>query len=176
MRVEAEEGVGFVFGYEEALGYTVGTVVRDKDGIGAALALAEMAGELRSRGATLLDALAELRREHGYFASRQKNLTLEGAEGARRIEAAMERLRREPRTDLGGERVSSFHDRRDGNVLLYDLEDGGRVAVRPSGTEPKIKFYLEVVEPYDSPESAESRAGKRLAAIEEDLLAAAGLA
>ncbi len=176
MRVEAEEGVRFVFGYEEALGYTVGTMVRDKDGIGAGLALAHMAAELRKNGQTLLDALAELRRRHGYFASRQRNLTLEGAEGARRIEQALERLRREPRTRLGGEPVRSFRDRRDGNLLLYDLEDGGRVAVRPSGTEPKIKFYLEVVEPYEAPERAEERAGSRLLAIENDLLAASGLA
>jgi phosphomannomutase len=176
MRVEAEEGVRFVFGYEEALGYTVGTVVRDKDGIGAGLALAEMAGELRARGLSILDALAELRRRYGYYASRQRNLTLEGVEGARRIEEAMDRLRREPRTRLGDEPVRSFHDRRDGNVLLYDLEDGGRVAVRPSGTEPKIKFYLEVVEPYDVPEKAGERAGSRLLALENDLLAASGLA
>jgi phosphomannomutase len=176
MRVEAEEGVRFVFGYEEALGYTVGTVVRDKDGIGAGLALAEMAAELRTKGLTILDVLAELRRRYGYFGSRQWNLTLEGAEGALRIDEAMDRLRREPRTRLGGEPVRFFHDRRDGNVLLYDLDDGGRVAVRPSGTEPKIKFYLEVVEPYDIPEKAEERAGSRLLAMENDLLAASGLA
>jgi len=176
MRVEAEEGVRFVFGYEEALGYAVGTVVRDKDGIGAGLALAEMAAELRARGLTILDTLKELRRRYGYYASRQRNLTLEGVDGARRIEEAMDRLRREPRRRLGDEPVRSFHDRRDGNVLVYDLEDGGRVAVRPSGTEPKIKFYLEVVEPYDTPEKAQERAGSRLLAIENDLLAASGLA
>jgi phosphomannomutase len=175
MRVEVEEGVRFVFGYEEALGYTVGTVVRDKDGIGAGLALAEMAAELRGRGLTLLDALADLRRRYGYFASRQRNFTLEGAEGARRIERAMDRLRREPRTELGGVPIRAFHDRRDGNVLLYDLEDGGRVAVRPSGTEPKIKLYLEVVEPYDTLENTEARAASRLVNIEKDLLAASGL-
>jgi phosphomannomutase len=176
MRVEEEEGVRFVFGYEEALGYTVGTVVRDKDGIGAGLALAEMAAELRARGLTLLDALADLRRRYGYFASRQRSFTLEGAEGARRIEEAMDRLRLEPRRELGGEPVRAFHDRRDGNVLLYDLEDGGRVAVRPSGTEPKIKLYLEVVEPYDTLENAEARAASRLLAVEKDLLAVSGLA
>jgi phosphomannomutase len=176
MRVEAAEGVRFVFGYEEALGYAVGTLVRDKDGIGAGLALAEMAAELRVRGKTLLDALAELRREHGLFASRQRNLTLEGAEGARRIDAAMERMRREPRTAFGAERVRGFQDRTDGNVLLYDLEDGGRVAIRPSGTEPKIKLYLEVVEPYDQPGLARDRAASRLLALEAELLAASGLA
>jgi phosphomannomutase len=177
MRVEAEEGVRFVFGYEEALGYTVGTVVRDKDGIGAALALAEMASELRTRGKTLLDALEELRREHGYFASRQRSFTLDGAAGGvLRIDQAMERLRREPKTRFGSEPVRAFHDRRDGNVLLYDLEDGGRVAIRPSGTEPKIKLYLEVVEPYDDPALARERARSRLAALETELLASSGLA
>ncbi len=78
----------------------------------------------------------------------------------------MERLRREPRSLFGRESVRAFHDRRDGNVLLYDLEDGGRVAIRPSGTEPKIKFYLEVVEPYDDPSLARERAASRLLALE----------
>jgi phosphomannomutase len=171
MRLEAAEGLGFVFGYEEALGYSVGTVVRDKDGIGAGLALAEMAAEVRARGLTLLDALEELRRRHGYFTSRQKSLTLSGAEGALRIARAMERLRAEPRARLGSETVRAFQDRREGNVLLYDLEDGGRAAVRPSGTEPKIKFYLEVVETEHSPARAEAR----LHSLEKDLIAAAGL-
>ncbi len=84
MRIEAEEGVTFVFGYEEALGYTVGRVVRDKDGIGAGLVLGEMAAHLRTKGKSLLDALSELRRRHGLFASRQKNVTLIGSEGAGR--------------------------------------------------------------------------------------------
>jgi phosphomannomutase len=175
MRLEAEEGVRFVYGYEEALGYTVGTVVRDKDGIGAGLALAEMAAELRAQGRTILDVLRELRQRYGYFASRQRSLTLEGAEGASRIERAMDRLRSEARPRLGGERVLSFHDRRDENVLLYDLEDGGRVAVRPSGTEPKIKFYFEVVEPEGAAGESRERASRRLAALEEYLLAASGL-
>jgi phosphomannomutase len=175
MRLEAEEGVRFVYGYEEALGYTVGTVVRDKDGIGAGLALAEMAAELRAQGRTILDVLRELRQRYGYFASRQRSLTLEGAEGASRIGRAMDRLRSEARPRLGGERVRSFHDRRDENVLLYDLEDGGRVAVRPSGTEPKIKFYFEVVEPGGAAGESRERASRRLAALEEYLLAASGL-
>jgi phosphomannomutase len=171
MRLEAAEGMGFVFGYEEALGYSVGTVVRDKDGVGAGLALAEMASEMRARGLTLLDGLDELRRKHGYYTSRQRSLTLPGAEGALRIAQAMERLRAESRTQLGKETVRAFQDRRDGNVLLYDLADGGRAAVRPSGTEPKIKFYLEVVETED----ARGRAEARLRSLEKALIAAAGL-
>jgi phosphomannomutase len=166
MRIEAEEGCRFVFGYEEALGYTVGTIVRDKDGIGAGLVLAEMAAGLHAVGKTLLDALEELRRRYGLFASRQKSVTIEGASGARRMAEALQKLRRDR---PGAIELDS------GNVLLYDLEDGGRIAVRPSGTEPKIKFYLEVVEPYRDPERARERASRRLAALEEELLSASGL-
>jgi phosphomannomutase len=170
MRVEAEEGVRFVFGYEEALGYTVGRVVRDKDGIGAGLVLAEMAAGLAAEGRTLLDALDELRRRHGTFRSRGKGVSLEGAAGAERIRRAMARLRSDPPARIAEESVSGVRDLAEGDVLLYDLEDGGRVAVRPSGTEPKLKLYLEVVEP--SPE----RAARRLEALELGLLRLAGLA
>lgn len=181
MRIEAGEGVAFVFGYEEALGYSVGRVVRDKDGIGAGLVLAEMAAHLRTKGKSLLDALAELRLRHGLFASRQKNLTLAGTEGGHRIEQAMSRLRRARPGKLAGERIARIQDLSEVNepapsdVLLYDLEDGGRIAVRPSGTEPKIKFYLEVVEPYDEPVAARERASRRLDAIEAEILKTAGL-
>jgi phosphomannomutase len=166
MRIESEEGRQFVFGYEEALGYTVSTLVRDKDGIGAGLVLAEMAAGLHTVGKTLLDALEGLRRRYGLFASRQRSVTLEGASGSQKIAEAMERLRRNrPRAvELDS-----------GNVLVEDLADGGRVAVRPSGTEPKIKFYLEVVEPYGDPDQARERAARRLEALQEELLTASGL-
>jgi phosphomannomutase len=169
MRVEKAEGVQFVFGYEEALGYTVGTVVRDKDGIGAGLVLAEMAAGLAAEGKTLLDALEDLRRRHGTFRSRGKSVTIGGASGAARIEHAMAVLRSEPLRRIAGENVRSARDVPEGDVLLYDLEDGGRVAVRPSGTEPKIKFYLEVVD------SSAERASRRLEALERELLSRAGL-
>ncbi len=163
MRLEAAEGCRFVFGFEEALGYTVGTVVRDKDGISAGLLLAEMAAELAENGATLLDELDRLRERYGHFVSRQRNFTLTGEEGARAIENAMRRLRDEPLDQIASERVR-FHVR-DG-VLIYDVEAGGRIAVRPSGTEPKLKFYLELVG---------ADAASRLDAVERDLLRAAGL-
>jgi phosphomannomutase len=166
MRIESKEGCRFVFGYEEALGYTVSTLVRDKDGIGAGLVLAEMAASLHAEGKTLLDALEELRRRFGFFASRQKSITLEGASGSRKIAESLKKLRRER---PGAVELDS------GNVLVEDLDDGGRVAVRPSGTEPKIKFYLEVVEPYGDPEKARTRAAKRLESLEEELLTASGL-
>ena len=163
MRLEATEGCRFVFGFEEALGYTVGTVVRDKDGISAGLLLAEMAAGLAESGETLLDELDRLRERYGRFVSRQKSFTLTGEEGARAIEDAMRRLRDEPLDQIASERVR-FHIK-DG-VLIYDLEAGGRIAVRPSGTEPKLKFYLELVG---------ADAESRLDAIERDLLRTAGL-
>jgi phosphomannomutase len=176
MRLEAEEGVRFVLGYEEALGYSVGTVVRDKDGIGAGLVLAEMAAGLAAEGRTLLDALEELRSRHGFFESRQRSVALPGTSGARRIEEAMARLRGERPERIGGETVNAVTDLPEGEVLLYDLADGGRVAVRPSGTEPKIKLYFEVVEDYDSPGKARERAAGRLRDLERELLRASGLA
>ena len=163
MRVEAAEGCRFVFGFEEALGYTIGTVVRDKDGISAGLLLAEMAAGLAKNGDTLLDELDRLRERYGRFVSRQRSFTLPGEQGARAIEDAMRRLRDEPLGQIASEQVR-LHVR-DG-VLIYDVEAGGRIAVRPSGTEPKLKFYLELVG---------ADAESRLDAVERDLLLAAGL-
>ncbi|HXV59539.1 MAG TPA: phospho-sugar mutase, partial [Vicinamibacteria bacterium] len=147
LRIEAEERCQFVYGYEEALGYAVGTVVRDKDGIGAGLVLAEMAASLKSEGKTLLDELDALYSRYGYFATRQKSLVDVASED---VVGRLERWRR-PTARLE-------------DVLVYDCDDGGRVAVRPSGTEPKLKFYLEVVEPFD--EHARARAKARLDALE----------
>ena len=151
MRIEAEEKRRFVFGYEEALGYCCGTVVRDKDGIGAGLVLAEMAAEYRAKGQTLIDALTEIRRRHGVYVADSRSVSFSGE--PQRIRDAMNRLRSSPveafrhlgvtaRLDLS----TSDDPRRRGNVLLFELEDGGRFAVRPSGTEPKIKFYLDIIE------------------------------
>src|SRR6185436_232800 len=85
LRLEASDGLRFVFGYEEALGYTVGTVVRDKDGIGAALVMADMAAWCSSRGTTLLGYLEEIQRRHGLFIAEQRNFTFPGADGAATI-------------------------------------------------------------------------------------------
>ncbi|HSF17289.1 MAG TPA: phospho-sugar mutase [Vicinamibacteria bacterium] len=154
LRIEAEERCQFVYGFEEALGYAIGTVVRDKDGIGAGLVLAEMAASLKSSGKTLLDELASLHGRYGYFATRQKSLADVASED---VVARLERWRK-PAAHREG-------------VLVYDLDEGGRVAVRPSGTEPKLKFYLEVVEPFA--EHAPARAKARLDALERAFLGAA---
>lgn len=164
MAIEAESDARFVFGYEEALGYTVGTVARDKDGIGAAVVMAELAALEKGRGRTLVDTLDDLARVYGAYVGRQKSITLPGRDGAARIQAAMAALRAEAVTKIADEVVEETVDLTDGNVLLFDLEGGGRVAVRPSGTEPKLKLYLEIVE------SDAERAQTRLDAIVTDLM------
>ena len=162
MRLEETEGLRFLFGYEEALGYTVGTAVRDKDGVSAALVFAEMCADLRAEGKTVVDQLEFLQKTHGAFVSRQKSFSLPGAEGAKRIEAIMAQLRSREQKSFGEWDVAWTWDllaqekrspdgttldieRWSGNVLVYGLEGGGQIAIRPSGTEPKIKFYFELV-------------------------------
>lgn len=159
----AREGFGLVVGYEEALGYTVSNVVRDKDGVSAALVAADMAAYHASNGHTLLDALDLLARKHGLFLSRQVSVTKKGSDGAAEIAAIMERVRRAPPTKLGVHdvlavrdlktRTKRFADGRteplaflESNVIALDLEGGHRVMLRPSGTEPKIKYYFDVRE------------------------------
>jgi phosphomannomutase len=136
-----------VFGYEEALGYAVTpSVARDKDGISAALAVALLAAELKVSGRTLLDRLDELAREHGLFVTGQLSVRVEDLSI---ISGAMERVRAQPPTSLLGREVA-FAD-----LALEDppvdavrlLGEGVRVIVRPSGTEPKLKAYLETVVP-----------------------------
>ena len=154
-------GQAFVFGYEEALGYTVGPLVRDKDGIGAALRMAELVRFRKGQGKTLLGRLDELLVTHGMSHQVQWSLTLQGIDGRARIDAAMAALRQAPPERIGESAIARFLDAERGeertgkdtrpsplpraDLLAYYAEDGGRLIVRPSGTEPKIKFYLELV-------------------------------
>jgi phosphomannomutase len=173
---------GLVYGYEEALGYCVAPeLVRDKDGVSALLRMAELAAELKAEGHTLLDRLDQIAREYGLHATDQLAVRVEDLS---LIEAAMERLRNSPPSSLGGFAVESADDLALGGAglpptegLRYRLADGGRVVVRPSGTEPKIKCYLEVVVPVDAGDVTAARiaAAGRLDAIRTDLAAAAGL-
>ncbi len=164
-------GARFVFGYEEALGYAVGDVVRDKDGFGAALAMLRLAAEARARGRSVLDAYDELERAHGVHLTAQ--VTLRTADQAQ----VMRRLRSAPPDAFGAEAVSGLTDlsaeggagpRAD--VMVFRLA-GGRVVLRPSGTEPKIKCYIEIVEPVEGRLLAAARAAAagRLAPLREAL-------
>jgi len=143
---------GLRYGYEEALGYCCDPdAVKDKDGITAALLMAEIAAEQKAAGRTLLDVLDDLAREHGVHATGQVSVRVEDVA---RITATMARLRSSPPTTLGGLDVLAVDDlmRPDGPLpptdgLRLRLADHARVIVRPSGTEPKVKCYLEVVAP-----------------------------
>jgi phosphomannomutase len=171
-------GARFVFGYEEALGYAVGDVVRDKDGFGAALAMLRLAEGAKSAGRSVLDVYDDLERAHGVHLTSQ--LTLRTADQ----EQVMGRLRAAPPDAFGGEPVAGLTDlsassgvapRAD--VLIFRLA-GGRVVLRPSGTEPKIKCYIEITEPAAGGSLAAAReaAAARLAPLRAalgDLLAGA---
>ncbi len=166
-------GARFVFGYEEALGYAVRDVVRDKDGIGAALAVLGVAAEAKAAGRSVLDYLDDLERAHGVHLTSQ--VTLRTADQAR----VMRGLRAGPPAEIGAQPVTERADLADGgqaglpraDVLIFRL-GGDRVVLRPSGTEPKIKCYIEVVEPLagrplaTARKSAADRLGPLRAALE----------
>jgi phosphomannomutase len=149
----------FLFAYEEALGYCCGRQVRDKDGLSALLAFAQMADELAREGRSVLDELEALYRQHGIFLTQQHSIALQA--GAIAVGDA---LRSQPPSSIAGVRVASTDDLRKGrrynadgsteevnfptsDVLIYRLENNSRIIVRPSGTEPKVKCYYEVIEP-----------------------------
>ncbi|MBQ0996698.1 phospho-sugar mutase [Streptomyces sp. RK62] len=173
---------GLRYGYEEALGYCVDPEgVRDKDGITAALLITELASTLKSEGRTLTDLLDDLAVEHGLHATDQLSVRVEDLSI---ITDAMRRLREQPPTELAGLSVTNAEDLTKGtdklpptDGLRYTLE-GARVIVRPSGTEPKLKCYLEVVVPVrDHTElpAAHAKAKTLLAALKKDLSTAAGI-
>jgi phosphomannomutase len=148
----AGPGQTFAFGYEEALGYCIDGLVRDKDGISAALVAAELAAELRAGGATLQDRLDDLHRRLGVHVTGARSRRLDGSGWLTAVTAAMASLRATPPTTVGGRAVTAVEDLLAGtrlppsDVLIWSL-DGARVVLRPSGTEPKVKSYAEAVEP-----------------------------
>ncbi|MBV7699121.1 phospho-sugar mutase [Streptomyces sp. TRM70350] len=170
------------YGYEEALGYCVDPDgVRDKDGITAALLITELASELKENNRTLLDLLDDLAVEHGLHATDQLSVRVQDLSV---IAGAMRRLREQPPTHLGGLPITNAEDLTQGtdklpptDGLRYTLE-GARVIVRPSGTEPKLKCYLEVVVPVETHAdlpAARAKATTLLTAIKQDLSEAAGI-
>jgi phosphomannomutase len=176
---------GLAFAYEEALGYCAAPeLVRDKDGVSALLRLAELAATLKAEGRTLDDRLDDIARTYGLHATDQLSVRVTDLA---QIDAAMSRLRAAPPASLGGLSVERVDDLADGSAdllptegLRYVLAERARVVVRPSGTEPKLKCYLEVVVPVEEGEpggvdAARIAAAGRLDAIRTDLAAAAGL-
>lgn len=151
---QAGEG-RFAFGYEEALGYTVGPVVRDKDGMSAALVFADMASSLLDSGSSVEKRLSDLYRRVGLWSSTQLSIVRPGSEGVAEIATAMERLGDAVPETLNGSKVTGATDYRRGAanrprwlgetpLVALELDGGGRVLIRPSGTEPKLKIYVDL--------------------------------
>lgn len=175
---------GLAFGYEEALGYCCDPEhVRDKDGVSALLLVCELAAQAKAEGRGLTDILDDIAHQHGLHATDQLSVRFEDLS---EIAATMERLRTTPPTTLGGLAVERAEDLSEGSAALpptdglrYSLAEGARVIVRPSGTEPKVKCYLEVVVPVEAGsggrgvDAARISAAGRLDAIKADLRGAA---
>ncbi len=142
----------FVLGYEEALGYCVGSAVRDKDGISAALVAAEMLATMKKNGLTVWDRLDELAAEHGVYLTGPVTVRLTGSDGIAKRRQLMAGIQTSPPADLGGSSLESMTDLTRGETLpvaegvVLHYRDRTRVIVRPSGTEPKLKGYIEVIE------------------------------
>lgn len=160
---QTSEGFHYLFGAEESYGFLLGTIVRDKDAIIASCLLAEIALDAKLHGRTLIDQLHALYREHGIYRERQHSIGFEGKEGMESMKAIMKNLRAHPPKTFAGKKVVvledydlavgySFPERKEfklhltkADVLLFRMEDGSKIVVRPSGTEPKIKIYAGVV-------------------------------
>ena len=170
----------YMMGFEESFGYLIKPFVRDKDAIQAVLVVAELAAYYRSRGLTLADGIEEIYKEYGYFAEKTISVTLSGVDGAEQIKAIMAKFRDNAPKEFNATAISVTEDFKaqtstaaDGtvtalttppsDVLKYTLADGSWIAVRPSGTEPKIKFYIAVVG--DSNEDAQAK----ITAIEAEI-------
>jgi len=152
----------FVFGYEESYGYLIGDFVRDKDAVQAALLACEVAAYYKSQGKTLYDGLMEVYEKYGYYRESLRSLTLKGKDGAEQIAKILDEFRQNPPKEISGVMVSAVEDYKESirkelssgklspiqlpksNVLKYYLADGSWFCVRPSGTEPKCKFYFAV--------------------------------
>ncbi len=170
-----------VFGYEEALGYSVAPdIARDKDGVSAIITVLELAAALKAEGRSLIDQLDDIYREHGLHATAQLSVRVEDLSI---IARAMETLRTSPPSSLGGLAVTSVDDLADGyhglpptDGIRLGLEGATRIICRPSGTEPKLKCYIEVVVPVtDSIEASRETADAAIAGIKKDLAEALGI-
>jgi phosphomannomutase len=190
-RALERDGYHLVYGFEEALGSAVGGVVADKDGIAAAVVFADLARELAGEGRSVLDRLAELHRAHGLWVSHQSSVVHDGVEGARRIADAMARIGDAPPARIAGAEVRDVVDFRSGaqertawlgehDLVAFTLDEG-RVMIRPSGTEPKCKVYVDIRGSLgagaDGADIAatERQLEARAAALAADLIAVAGL-
>ena len=189
--IEESHSGRFIFGGEESYGYLPVPFVRDKDAISSCYFFAEMADWLAERGERMYEFLEGIYLKYGLYHEDLHSLTLKGKEGLEKIRAIMERFRREPPRSFGSATVTQIADYRTGlirslpagaeekilgipssDVLQFHLEDGARITMRPSGTEPKIKFYFSVRKEAhrDSLDSVRREIGERIAALKNDLM------
>lgn len=174
---EEDHSQTFMFGFEESYGYLVKPFVRDKDAIQALVLLAEVAAFYKKQGKTLYDGLQDIFEEFGYFEEKTISVTMSGIEGSGKIKALMAKCREQAPTEFAGIQVAQTEDFKEltrtfadgqteqlqtppSDVLKYHLEDGSWIAIRPSGTEPKIKFYLA------TKATSSSEASEKIAAFE----------
>ena len=159
---EIKKDKTYLFGFEESYGCLIGDYARDKDGIAAVMSLCEAASYYKSKGKTLWEAMQDIFEKYGYYKEGQVSITLEGAEGAKKIKEMMDKMRKTEISKIGDYKVISFRDiennvKKDittgeisetglpkSNVLYYELENDNWCCIRPSGTEPKIKIYFGV--------------------------------
>ncbi len=186
---EAEGKEEFIGGGEESFGFMVGDFVRDKDAVSSTVLACEIAARAKSRNSTLYQELLELYLKHGFYKEHLISVVKKGAQGAREIQQMMTDMRNKPITEIHGEKVKYLYDyqtsvRKDliqgttspidlpkSNVLIYETVEGTRMAARPSGTEPKIKFYFSVNGPMNSLEEAEeteARLDRKISSIIEE--------
>ena len=167
-----KEGYEYFFGYEESIGCAPGEEVRDKDGISAGMLVAELAAYCRKQGRGILDALEDLYRKYGYFSEDQVSLVLEGKAGQERIGRIMDAFRNGKPSSFGPFEVKKTIDYKNGyedippqNALIFTMTDGSWFAMRPSGTEPKIKFYYYAEA--DEKEVSQNRVKDMVASVNE---------
>lgn len=173
----------YLFGFEESYGYLAGTYARDKDAVVAAMLISEMAADYKKQGMTLYEGLESLYKKYGYFVESTKSVVLEGIDGSAKIDAIMSKFRTNPLKDIAGVKVLGIWDVKEStdtdmvtgevkpldlpksNVLRFNLDNNAWIAIRPSGTEPKIKFYYGVCE--DSVENANAKIEEFVKAIND---------
>lgn len=164
----------FVFGFEESIGYNYKDFVRDKDSVNSAMMISEMAAYYKKQGKSLLDVLDEIYKEHGYYANDVISITLQGLDGKERIGRIMEYVRNNPLEGLAGlctEKIVDYKLDETGlpksNVLKYYFDDNSWLALRPSGTEPKIKIYVNAVD--TSEKAAEDKKDQLVKQMQETI-------
>lgn len=160
----------FIFGFEESIGYNYKTFVRDKDAVNAAMLISEMTAYYKKKGESLLEVLEKIYEDYGYYSNEVQSIVLEGLDGAQKIKRIMESIRKNPIDQFIGLKVKKIVDYQfddtglsKSNVLKYYLEDDSWFVLRPSGTEPKIKLYLNLIG--ESEEKAEDKKEKLKAEV-----------